>query len=162
MLLEENQISFHSEDGLIYDGVKDYSHQIAEMIGLGSDTEFHQAGVSTCLYQKKITCLAFNNAMNAFSDIIYLFYLSLLQVRTVLDIGCGFGSFGAHLLSLNLMVVCIAAYEVTGSQVQLALERGLPAIIGSFISRQLPYPSLSFSMVHCAQCGIFWEKKGIV
>lgn len=124
MLLEENQISFHSEDGLIYDGVKDYSHQIAEMIGLGSDTEFHQAGV-----------------------------------RTVLDIGCGFGSFGAHLLSLNLMVVCIAAYEVTGSQVQLALERGLPAIIGSFISRQLPYPSLSFSMVHCAQCGIFWEKK---
>ncbi|KAG5521376.1 hypothetical protein RHGRI_033816 [Rhododendron griersonianum] len=126
MLLEENQISFHSEDGLIYDGVKDYSHQIAEMIGLGSDAEFYQAGV-----------------------------------RTVLDIGCGFGSFGAHLLSLRLMVVCIAAYEVTGSQVQLALERGLPAIIGNFISRQLPYPSLSFSMVHCAQCGIFWEKKGV-
>ncbi|KAI8527529.1 hypothetical protein RHMOL_Rhmol12G0082700 [Rhododendron molle] len=126
MLLEENQISFHSEDGLIYDGVKDYSHQIAEMIGLGSDAEFYQAGV-----------------------------------RTVLDIGCGFGSFGAHLLSLKLMVVCIAAYEVTGSQVQLALERGLPAIIGTFISRQLPYPSLSFSMVHCAQCGIFWEKKGV-
>ncbi|KAE9454427.1 hypothetical protein C3L33_13669, partial [Rhododendron williamsianum] len=126
MLLEENQISFHSEDGLIYDGVKDYSHQIAEMIGLGSDAEFYQAGV-----------------------------------RTVLDIGCGFGSFGSHLLSLKLMVVWIAAYEVTGSKVQLALERGLPAIIGNFISRQLPYPSLSFSMVHCAQCGIFWEKKGV-
>ncbi|KAG5544936.1 hypothetical protein RHGRI_017409 [Rhododendron griersonianum] len=124
MLLEENQISFHSKDGLIYDGVKDYSHQIAEMIGLGSDTEFYQAGV-----------------------------------RTLLDIGCGFGSFGSHLLSLKLMVVWIAAYEVTGSKVQLALERGLPAIIGNFISRQLPYPSLSFSMVHCAQCGIFWEKK---
>ena len=46
MLLEENQIAFHSEDGLVYDGVKDYSHQIAEMIGLGSDTEFPQAGVS--------------------------------------------------------------------------------------------------------------------
>ncbi|XP_057509843.1 probable methyltransferase PMT5 [Actinidia eriantha] len=124
MLLEENQIAFHSEDGLIYDGVKDYSHQIAEMIGLGSESEFLQAGV-----------------------------------RTVLDIGCGFGSFGAHLLSLKIMTVCIAAYEVTGSQVQLALERGLPAIIGNFISRQLPYPSLSFDMVHCAQCGIFWDKK---
>ncbi|PSS13488.1 Methyltransferase [Actinidia chinensis var. chinensis] len=124
MLLEENQIAFHSEDGLIYDGVKDYSHQIAEMIGLRSESEFLQAGV-----------------------------------RTVLDIGCGFGSFGAHLLSLKLMTVCIAAYEVTGSQVQLALERGLPAIIGNFISRQLPYPSLSFDMVHCAQCGIFWDKK---
>ncbi|KAL6983363.1 hypothetical protein U1Q18_016749 [Sarracenia purpurea var. burkii] len=124
MLLEENQIAFHSEDGLIYDGVKDYSRQIAEMIGLGSDSEFLEAGV-----------------------------------RTILDIGCGFGSFGAHLLSLKLMAVCIAAYEVTGSQVQLALERGLPAIIGNFISRQLPYPSLSFDMIHCAQCGIFWDKK---
>lgn len=46
MLLEENQITFHSEDGLIFDGVKDYAFQIAEMIGLGSDTEFSQAGVS--------------------------------------------------------------------------------------------------------------------
>lgn len=46
MLLEENQIAFHSEDGLIFDGVKDYSRQIAEMIGLGSDYEFLQAGVS--------------------------------------------------------------------------------------------------------------------
>jgi putative pectin methyltransferase len=46
MLLEENQIAFHSQDGLIFDGVKDYSRQIAEMIGLGSDTELPQAGVS--------------------------------------------------------------------------------------------------------------------
>ncbi|KVH97717.1 putative S-adenosyl-L-methionine-dependent methyltransferase [Cynara cardunculus var. scolymus] len=124
MLLEENQISFHSDDGLIFDGVKEYSHQIAEMIGLSSDAEFLQAGV-----------------------------------RTVLDIGCGFGSFGAHLLSLKLMAVCMAAYELTGSQVQLSLERGLPAIIGNFISRKLPFPSLSYDMVHCAQCGILWDKK---
>ncbi|KAJ6726647.1 METHYLTRANSFERASE PMT4-RELATED [Salix purpurea] len=124
MLLEENQFAFHSEDGLIFDGVKDYSHQVAEMIGLGGDSEFVQAGV-----------------------------------RTVLDIGCGFGSFGAHLVSLKLMSVCIAAYEATGSQVQMALERGLPAMIGNFISRQLPYPSLSFDMIHCAQCGIVWNKK---
>lgn len=82
------------------------------------------------------------------------------QVRTVLDIGCGFGSFGAHLASLNLMAVCIVKYEATGSQVQLALERGLPAMIGNFISRQLPYPSLSFDMVHCAQCSIAWDNKG--
>lgn len=47
MLLEENQISFHSDDGLIFDGVKEYSHQVAEMIGLTSDVEFLQAGVST-------------------------------------------------------------------------------------------------------------------
>lgn len=124
MLLEENQIAFHSDDGSIFDGVKDYSRQIAEMLGLGSDTEFIQAGV-----------------------------------RTVLDIGCGFGSFGAHLLSLKVMAVCVAAYEATGSQVQMALERGLPAIIGNFVSRQLPFPTLSYDMVHCAQCGIVWDDK---
>ena len=60
MLLEENQIAFHSEDGLIYDGVKDYSHQIAEMIGLGSASEFLQAGVSICLSlnRQNAMCLA--------------------------------------------------------------------------------------------------------
>lgn len=83
-----------------------------------------------------------------------------MQVRSVLDIGCGFGSFGAHLVSLEVMTVCIAAYEATGGQVQLALERGLPAMLGNFIARQLPYPSLSFDMVHCAQCGILWDQKG--
>jgi hypothetical protein len=58
------------------------------------------------------------------------------------------------------MAVCIAAYESTGSQVQLSLERGLPAMIGNFIARQLPFPSLSFDMAHCAQCDIFWDEKG--
>ncbi|KAL9225884.1 hypothetical protein vseg_001760 [Gypsophila vaccaria] len=124
MLLEENQIAFHNDDGLIFDGVKDYSRQLAEMIGLGSDVDFPQAGV-----------------------------------QTMLDIGCGFGSFGAHLVSLKVMPVCIAAYELTGGQAQLALERGLPAMIGNFISKQLPYPPLSFDMVHCAQCGIDWDGK---
>ncbi|EPS57266.1 hypothetical protein M569_17554, partial [Genlisea aurea] len=124
MLLEENQISFNSEDEMVADGVKDYSNQIAEMMGLASDADFRSAGV-----------------------------------RNVLDIGCGFGSFGAHLLSLKLMVVCVANYESTGSQVQVALERGLPAFIGDFISRQLPLPSLSYDMVHCAQCGISWHDK---
>lgn len=47
MLLEENQIAFHSEDGMNIDGVKEYSRQIAEMLGLASDSEFRQAGVSS-------------------------------------------------------------------------------------------------------------------
>ncbi|KAJ1393937.1 S-adenosyl-L-methionine-dependent methyltransferase, partial [Sesbania bispinosa] len=119
---ESNCLSLRG--GIDFDGVKDYSRQLAEMIGLGSDSELSQAGV-----------------------------------RTVLDINCGFGSFGAHLLSLKIMAVCIAAYEATGSQVQLSLERGLPALIGNFISRQLPFPSLSYDMVHCAQCGIIWDEK---
>lgn len=90
-----------------------------------------------------------------------LFLGAILQVRTVLDIGCGFGSFGAHLFSRQLLTMCIANYEASGSQVQLTLERGIPAMIGSFASKQLPYPYLSFDMLHCARCGIDWETKGM-
>ncbi|XP_022773137.1 probable pectin methyltransferase QUA2 isoform X2 [Durio zibethinus] len=123
MMLEEEQISFRSAS-LMFDGVEDYSHQIAEMIGLRNESNFIQAGV-----------------------------------RTMLDVGCGYGSFGAHLFSKQLLTMCIANYESSGSQVQLTLERGLPAMIGSFNSKQLPYPSLSFDMLHCARCGIDWDKK---
>ncbi|KAI0499128.1 hypothetical protein KFK09_020029 [Dendrobium nobile] len=123
MMVEEDHISFHS-DSLMVDGVEDYSHQIAEMIGLRNESNFNEA-----------------------------------RIRTVLDIGCGFGSFGAHLFSKHLLTMCIANYEASGSQVQLTLERGLPAMIGSFFSKQLPYPCLSFDMVHCARCGIDWEKN---
>ncbi|XP_058096854.1 probable pectin methyltransferase QUA2 [Magnolia sinica] len=123
MMLDEDQMSFHSDSGIVA-GVEDYSHQIAEMIGLRNEYNFNQAGI-----------------------------------RTVLDIGCGYGSFGAHLFSKQILTMCIANYEVSGSQVQLTLERGLPAMIGSFASKQLPYPSLSFDMLHCAQCGVDWEQK---
>ncbi|KAL7175945.1 hypothetical protein ACSBR2_029505 [Camellia fascicularis] len=123
MMLDEEQISFRSAS-LMFDGVEDYSHQIAEMIGLRNESYFLQAGV-----------------------------------RTILDIGCGYGSFGAHLFSKQLLTMCIANYEASGSQVQLTLERGLPAMIGSFASKQFPYPSLSFDMVHCSRCGIDWDQK---
>ncbi|KAI5597823.1 hypothetical protein POPTR_002G098000v4 [Populus trichocarpa] len=123
MMLDEEQISFRSVSPM-FDGVEDYSHQIAEMIGLRNESNFVQAGV-----------------------------------RTILDIGCGYGSFGAHLFSKQLITICIANYEPSGSQVQLTLERGLPAMIGSFNSNQLPYPSLSFDMLHCARCGIDWDLK---
>ncbi|KAJ6709509.1 SAM-DEPENDENT METHYLTRANSFERASE [Salix koriyanagi] len=119
MMLDEEQISFRSVSPM-FDGVEDYSHQIAEMIGLRNESNF---------------------------------------VRTILDIGCGYGSFGAHLFSKQLITMCIANYEPSGSQVQLTLERGLPAMIGSFNSNQLPYPSLSFDMLHCARCGIDWDLK---
>ncbi|KAJ6818054.1 putative pectin methyltransferase QUA2 [Iris pallida] len=123
MMVEEEQISFRS-DSLMVDGVEDYSHQIAEMIGLRNESNFNEAGI-----------------------------------RTVLDIGCGFGSFGAHLFSKQLLTMCIANYEASSSQVQISLERGIPAMIGSFTSKELPFPSLSFDMLHCARCGIDWEKN---
>ncbi|CAJ2644404.1 probable pectin methyltransferase QUA2 isoform X2 [Trifolium pratense] len=123
MMLDEEQISFRSAS-LMFDGVEDYSHQIAEMIGLRNESNFIQTGV-----------------------------------RTILDIGCGYGSVGAHLFHSQLLTMCIANYESSGSQVQLTLERGLPAMVASFTTKQLPYPSLSYDMLHCARCGIDWDQK---
>ncbi|KAK4489948.1 hypothetical protein RD792_000602 [Penstemon davidsonii] len=122
MMLDEDQISFRSVSSTF--DVEDYSHQIAEIIGLRNESYFIKAGV-----------------------------------RTILDIECGYGSFGAHLSSSQILTMCIANYEASGSQVQLTLERGLPAMIGSFTSKQLPYPSLSFDMIHCARCRVDWDKK---
>lgn len=48
-MLEEEQISFRSAS-LMFDGVEDYSHQIAEMIGLRNESNFIQAGVSGFLF----------------------------------------------------------------------------------------------------------------
>ncbi|XP_074263047.1 putative pectin methyltransferase QUA2 [Silene latifolia] len=123
MMLDDEQISFRS-DSMTSDSIEDYSHQVAEMIGLRSSSNFVQSGV-----------------------------------RNILDIECGFGTFGAHLFKNQLLTMCVAPYEASGSQVQLTLERGLPAMIGSFSKNQLPFPSLSYDMVHCARCAIDWDLK---
>lgn len=46
--MEEEQISFRS-GSIMVDGVEDYTHQIAEMIGL-QESNFIEAGVSICFY----------------------------------------------------------------------------------------------------------------
>jgi hypothetical protein len=43
MMLEEEQIAFRSESP--FDGIEDYTHQIAEMIGLRNESSFIHAGV---------------------------------------------------------------------------------------------------------------------
>eukprot|EP00250_Pteridium_aquilinum_P020778 c24944_g3_i2 orf=528-2675(+) len=82
-----------------------------------------------------------------------------IGVRTVLDIGCSYGAFVAHLLFRDVMTFCVAPYESQNSHVQIALDRGLPAMIGSFVTKQLPYPASSFNMIHCADCEIDWSQK---
>ena len=49
MMLDEEQISFRSVSHM-FDGVEDYSHQIAEMIGLRNESNFIQAGVNEYLF----------------------------------------------------------------------------------------------------------------
>ena len=56
MMVEEDQISFPS-DAHMADGVEDYAHQIAEMIGLRNEFNFNGAGVSCChLFNLTLCC----------------------------------------------------------------------------------------------------------
>ncbi|KAF3455418.1 hypothetical protein FNV43_RR00043 [Rhamnella rubrinervis] len=80
------------------------------------------------------------------------------SIRTVLDVGCGVASFGASLMDYNILTMSIAPRDKHVAQVQLALERGLPAMLGVLSTHRLPYPSRSFDMVHCFRCLVPWTK----
>ncbi|KAJ6839921.1 putative methyltransferase PMT2 [Iris pallida] len=77
-------------------------------------------------------------------------------VRTALDTGCGVASLGAYLLKKNVLAMSFAPKDSHEAQVQFALERGVPAVIGVLGSIQLPYPSRAFDMAHCSRCLIPW------
>ncbi|KAJ6321794.1 hypothetical protein OIU77_011802 [Salix suchowensis] len=77
-------------------------------------------------------------------------------VRTALDTGCGVASLGAYLWSRNVIAMSFAPRDSHEAQVQFALERGVPAVIGVFGTVKLPYPSKAFDMAHCSRCLIPW------
>ncbi|GAB2271647.1 hypothetical protein Dimus_006477 [Dionaea muscipula] len=77
-------------------------------------------------------------------------------IRTAIDTGCGVASLGAYLLSRNILTMSFAPKDTHEAQVQFALERGVPALIGVLASNRLPYPSRAFDMAHCSRCLIPW------
>ncbi|XP_020595542.1 probable methyltransferase PMT16 isoform X2 [Phalaenopsis equestris] len=68
-------------------------------------------------------------------------------------------SFGNHLLDYNALTMSVAPRDVHEAQVQFALERGLPAMLGVLSIFRLPYPSRSFDMAHCSRCLIKWASR---
>ncbi|KAK1356343.1 hypothetical protein POM88_049599 [Heracleum sosnowskyi] len=68
-------------------------------------------------------------------------------------------SWGAYLLSRNILTVSFAPRDTHEAQVQFALERGVPTLIGVLASIRLPYPSRAFDMAHCSRCLIPWGKN---
>jgi len=70
-------------------------------------------------------------------------------------------SWGAYLLSRDIITVSIAPRDTHEAQVQFALERGVPALIGVLASKRLPFPSRAFDMAHCSRCLIPWAEYGI-
>ncbi|XP_058086720.1 probable methyltransferase PMT16 [Magnolia sinica] len=90
-------------------------------------------------------------------DIESLVPLTDGSIRTAIDTGCGVASWGAYLLSRNITAMSIAPRDTHEAQVQFALERGVPAMIGVLASNRLPYPSRAFDMAHCSRCLIPWH-----
>lgn len=80
-------------------------------------------------------------------------------IRTALDTGCGVASWGAYLMDRNILTMSFAPRDNHEAQVQFALERGVPAVIGVLGTIKLPYPSRSFDMAHCSRCLIPWNSN---
>ncbi|KAK6146418.1 hypothetical protein DH2020_020287 [Rehmannia glutinosa] len=78
------------------------------------------------------------------------------SVRTALDTGCGVASWGAYMLKRNVLTMSFAPRDNHEAQVQFALERGVPAVIGVLGSIKLPYPSRAFDIAQCSRCLIPW------
>lgn len=93
-------------------------------------------------------------------DIDALIPLTKGNIRTAIDTGCGVASWGAFLLKRNILTMSFAPRDTHEAQVQFALERGVPAMIGVLSSQRMPYPARSFDMAHCSRCLIPWHDYG--
>ncbi|KAK1429033.1 hypothetical protein QVD17_11232 [Tagetes erecta] len=80
-------------------------------------------------------------------------------IRTILDTGCGVASFGDSLMDYNIITMSLAPRDIHEAQVQFALERGRPAMLGILSTYRLPYPSRSFDMAHCSRCLVPWTEN---
>ncbi|OEL19330.1 putative methyltransferase PMT27 [Dichanthelium oligosanthes] len=82
------------------------------------------------------------------------------HTRVVLDVGCGVASFGGYLFERDVVTMSFAPKDEHEAQVQMALERGIPAISAVMGSKRLPFPSKAFDLVHCARCRVPWHADG--
>lgn len=69
-------------------------------------------------------------------------------------------SWGAYLWKRNVIAMSFAPRDSHEAQVQFALERGVPAVIGVLGTIKMPYPSAAFDMAHCSRCLIPWGVNG--
>ncbi|CAM8969620.1 unnamed protein product [Rhodiola kirilowii] len=80
------------------------------------------------------------------------------RTHVVMDVGCGVASFGAYLMSRNVLTLSVAPKDDNENQIQFALERGVPAMVAAFATHRLLYPSQAFDLVHCSRCQVDWTR----
>lgn len=64
------------------------------------------------------------------------------------------------MLDRGILTLSLAPRDNHEAQVQFALERGIPAILGIISTQRLPFPSNAFDMAHCSRCLIPWTEFG--
>ncbi|KAL9664237.1 hypothetical protein QQ045_019636 [Rhodiola kirilowii] len=104
----------------------------------------------------------FPNGVGAYVDLMQDLIPEMQDgtIRTGIDTGCGVASWGGDLLDRGILTVSLAPRDNHEAQVQFALERGIPAILGIISTQRLPFPSSSFDMAHCSRCLIPWTEFG--
>ncbi|KAH9620473.1 hypothetical protein KSS87_016583 [Heliosperma pusillum] len=80
-------------------------------------------------------------------------------VKGYIDVIKKVATFGAALFDYNILTVSIAPLDTHEAQVQFALERGVPAMLGILSTYRLPFPSRSFDLAHCARCLVNWTSN---
>lgn len=73
-------------------------------------------------------------------------------IRTALDVGCGVASFGGYMLKEDILTMSFAPRDSHKSQIQFALERGIPAFLAMLGTHRLPFPAHVFDLIHCSRC----------
>ncbi|XP_076895337.1 uncharacterized protein LOC143547926 [Bidens hawaiensis] len=82
------------------------------------------------------------------------------RTRVILDVGCGVANFGGYLFDKEVLTMSFAPKDDQESQIQFALERGIPAISTVMGTQRLPFPSRVYDLVHCVRCKVPWHKDG--
>ncbi|KAL4189622.1 hypothetical protein AMTRI_Chr08g166260 [Amborella trichopoda] len=82
------------------------------------------------------------------------------DVRVILDVGCGVASFGGYLLDKGVLTMSMAPKDEHEAQIQLALERGIPAVLSVIGTQRLTFPNNVYDIVHCARCRVHWDGDG--
>ncbi|KAL3682379.1 hypothetical protein R1sor_000401 [Riccia sorocarpa] len=80
--------------------------------------------------------------------------------RVILDVGCGVASFGGYMFDRDALVMSFAPKDEHDAQVQMALERGIPALVSVMGTKRLVFPSNVYDVVHCARCRVKWHAEG--
>jgi hypothetical protein len=60
----------------------------------------------------------------------------------------------------NATTLSMSPKDVNENQIQFALERGVPAMVATFTTHRLLYPSQAFDFIHCLGCGVNWTLDG--